>query len=138
MSREANNERGELTLTLDGEPVGLRPSYEAIHAFERATGKGLMELAQAALAGTLSAGDTAIIACECVRAWGRSTENKGYAGSNPTRIAELMIEAEGGFSMSLSTIAGMLAMATTGGYTAAGELKPTATKKTTESAPAVG
>ena len=35
-------------------------------------------------------------------------------------------------------IAGMLAMATTGVYTAAGELKPTATKKTTESAPAVG
>src|SRR3546814_8479413 len=42
-------ERGELALMLDGQDMVLRPSYEAIDAFEKATGKGLLMLARDSL-----------------------------------------------------------------------------------------
>lgn len=118
-------ERGEIALNLDGQELILRPSHEAIVEFETITGQGLMQLTRAALDGSLSVGAAAQIATECVRAWGRATESKSAQGVNAIRIAELILESKDGFHGALATIAGMLSLASTGGYTASGELKPT-------------
>jgi hypothetical protein len=123
-------ERGELTLALDGQDLVLRPSFEAIAAFEEQTGKGLLELAREGIAGKLRLGEAAQIACECVRAWGRATGAKAMQGVNAGRVAELILESPGGFQAALTTIAGMLAMATTGGYTSQGEVKAGTTTMT--------
>jgi hypothetical protein len=133
--RPAEPERGEVSITLEGEEMVLRPSHEAISAFERMTGKGLLILAREALNGSLSLGETAQVMCECIRAWGRHVDNKSAAGAGADRIAELVLESEGGFRAALATLAGVLSMAVTGGYTAQGEMKPTTTKTT---APVVG
>lgn len=130
-------ERGELALPLDGQDMILRPSYEAIDAFEKATGKGLLQLARESLNGSLTLAETAQIACECIRAWGRANEDRGSAGANTQRIAELIMESDGGLRLALSTISAMLALAVTGNYTAKGEVKPVTTKKT-EQAPVAG
>lgn len=129
---EANAHRGEVSLKLDGEDFVLRPSYEAIVAFEAATGRGLLALARSALAGELTLDTTAAIATECIRAWGRETNNFAAKASNPSRIASLIIESEDGFADVLGTIAGMLSLAATGGYNASGEARaPAVAKKKT-------
>jgi hypothetical protein len=134
-ARPANEKRGEVVLVLDGAEMVLRPSYEAIEAFEGLTGKGLLELAREALSNKLRLGETAQIVTECVRAWGRATGTKSMQGVNSGRIAELILESDGGFIVALQTVAGMLAMATTGNYTSAGELKA-GTATTTTGSPA--
>lgn len=125
--RPANAERGEITLTLDGAEFVLRPSNEAIMAFEEATGKGLLQLAQESLRGALRLGEVAQIATECIRAWGRATGQKSSQGVNALRIAELITEADGGFVTACKVISAMLSLASTGGYTAQGEVKATGT-----------
>lgn len=132
--RAANLERGEISLVLDGAPFVLRPSFEAIEAFESATGKGLIEIARQAIDGSLRLGETAQIVTECVQAWGRATGNTGARGVNAVRIGELIIESEGGVAHVLRTVAGVLSMAATGGYTAQGEVKAGTT--TTSAVPA--
>lgn len=122
---EANVDRGEFALVLDGERYVLRPSYQAIVAFEGATGKGLLELAQAALAGQLTLGETAAVACECIRAWGRATDNVGAKGAGGERIAELILDSEGGLIAAMPAVGAVLAMAATGGLTAQGEVRAT-------------
>lgn len=124
-------ERGEIALVLEGESLIMRPSYEAISAFEVSTGKGLLVLARSALDGTLAFSEAAQIATECIKAWGRATGSKSAQGVNAPRVAELIMESEGGFRSALQSIAAMLALAVTGGYTAQGELKATATMTTT-------
>lgn len=133
--RPANESRGELEIVLGTETFVLRPSFEAIEAFERGTGRGLMALTGDALSGSLSLSDTATIVCECIRAHGRATNVVSLAGSKKDRIAELIIESEGGFQMVLVVVAGMLSLAVTGGTTGAGELKA-ATMTTTSEPPA--
>lgn len=123
-------ERGEIALNLDGQDLILRPSHEAIVEFEAVTGQGLMQLTRAALDGSMGLGTAAQIATECVKAWGRATNSASAMGVNAPRIAELMLETEGGYHTALATISGMLALASTGGYTASGELKPAAKTKT--------
>lgn len=127
-SRQANPNRGELSLTLGGRDYTLRPSFEAIEAFEAGTGKGLMELTGLALAGKISLSETATIACECIRAQGRATNSVSLSGSQRDKIAEMILES--GFQDALVVMAGMLALAVSGGVTASGELKA-ATKTTT-------
>lgn len=136
-ARPASEERGELTLTLDGAEMVLRPSYEAIEAFENGTGRSLNELALLAAERKLKLSEASIIVCECVRAWGRATNNRNWAGANSRRIAELILEADGGVTMVTPIVAGVLALAATGKYTAQGELKPV-TMMTTEAAPVAG
>jgi len=133
-TRPASEARGELSIVLDGAPMVLRPSHEAIEAFELATGRGLIELAQGCMAGKLRLSEVAQIVTECVRAWGRAT-NTSYKNVQPDRIAELILESEGGLARVLTTITGLLAMASTGGYTAQGEVKA-GTATTTNAAPA--
>lgn len=121
--RPANAERGEISLTLDGVEMVMRPSHEAILAFESATGKGLAQLAAQAVACTLTLGEVAQVAAECIRAWGRATGQRGYAGSTATRVGELILEAPGGLRDAMGPISSVLALAFTGEYTASGKLK---------------
>lgn len=116
-------ERGEIALNLGDQELILRPTFEAIEGFEAVTGKGLLQLTRAALEGTMSLGETAQIAAECVKAWGRATEKASAVGVNAPRIASLILESPGGYREALVTVAGMLSLASTGGYTAQGELK---------------
>ena len=115
--------RGEAFLLLDGVVMGMRPSYEAITAFERDTGKGLLQLARDALNAALTLGETAQVACHCIRAWGRNVDDVSAKGAQNDRIAELIMESNGGFREALAAIAGLLSLAATGGYTSAGEAK---------------
>lgn len=126
-ARPANADRGEIALALDGVQMVMRPSYEAILAFEASTGKGIFDLANAAVAGRLTLGETAQIAAECIRAWGRATGDRGYAGSTPANVGRLIMESPGGLRVAMSDVGGMLALAVTGEYTASGELKATVT-----------
>lgn len=130
-TRSPVEDRGELALTLDGMLFGLRPSYEAIDAIEKALGRGLVDVARDALSAKLSLGATAQIACECIRAWGRETQDKNASGANAPRIARLILDSEGGFHAVLQTVSAMLSLAVTGGYDSAGNLKPPATTITT-------
>jgi len=122
--RPPSEERGEIAIVLDGERMVMRPSYEAIEAFEAATGKGLIQLAQAAGARALTLAECAIVMCECIRAWGRATGNKGLSMANPRRIGELVLDSEGGLLEAMSSLTILLALAATGKYTATGEMKP--------------
>ncbi|MFA7505296.1 MAG: GTA-gp10 family protein [Burkholderiaceae bacterium] len=131
----AIEERGEIALVLEGDTYVLRPSYEAIESFETATGKGLVQLSREAIEGRLRLGETAQIAAECIRAWGRAKNRPSVAGVNAVRIAELIIESEAGVIGASRTLATMLAMAATGGYTAQGEAKA-GTMTTTAEVPA--
>ncbi|MBY0583266.1 MAG: gene transfer agent family protein [Sphingomonas sp.] len=135
--RPESEERGEVAITLDGERMVLRPSYEAIEAFEAGTGKALIVLAQLAATRSLSLVECSIVACECIRAWGRATNNRGMAGANSRRIAELILDSDGGVMEAMSSLTAVLALAATGKYTASGELKPVTTK-TTDEAPVAG
>lgn len=119
----ANETRGEVALTLDGAEFVLRPSYEAIVEFEAATGRSLIDLAQAAGAGSLSLSDAAAIVTACVKAWGRATGNKSAAGVNAKRVAELLIEE--GLLLVMKRLEIVLFLAATGGVTASGEVKAT-------------
>lgn len=138
VGRVTVEDRGEFSLVLAGAEMGLRPSYEAIDAIEKALGRGAIDIARQAVAGRLTMGDAAQVVCECVRAWGRENDDKGAAGSNAVRIGQLMYDSPGGFHDALKTIAAMLSLVVTGGYTASGELKPATTTTTTEKAPVAG
>ena len=137
-ARATVEDRGEFGLTLAGVTMGLRPSYEAIDAVEKALGRGVLDVTRDALAGRLSMGETAQVACECIRAWGREAEDKGAAASNPVKVGQLIYDSPDGLHGALQTIAAMLSLVVTGGYTSSGELKPATTMTTTEKAPVVG
>lgn len=126
----ANSERGELALVLDGQTFVLRPSFTAISAFEAVTGKGLLDLTRAALDGRLPLAEGALIAAECIRAWGRASDNVTARAVSTERIAELLIEMDGGYRAGLAVIGSVLALAATGGCTAQGEVKAAATTTT--------
>lgn len=128
-TRSANEARGEISLILGGEEFILRPSYEAIQQFEQQTGRGVFKLAKLALDGELTAVDMAIIATECIKAWGRATENASASHVNARKVGELMQEAEGGWIRALDAIGNVLANAAMGGYTSKGEPKPETEKK---------
>lgn len=134
----ANEDRGELSLILDGTPMVMRPTYEALTEIEQTLDRGLVDLARDALAAKLKLGETAQIATACIRAWGRDVGDKGAAGASATRIARLIMDSDGGVHDATQTIAGMLSLAVTGGYTSAGEPKPSTMKTTTQKAPVDG
>jgi len=138
-NRPAVEERGELSLLLDGTMMVLRPTFEAIQSIEGTLGRGLVDLARDAIAGKLSLADTAQIATECIRAFGRDTDDKNLAGAGAPKIARLIYDAQGGLHSVQKTVSAMLSLAVTGGYTSSGELKPSATTTTeTAKAPADG
>ena len=90
-ARPASEQRGEMSLILDGMEMVMRPTFEAIEAFELKTGKGLLQLARESLAASLTVGECAQIATECIRAWGREVDDENASGANAKKIAALII-----------------------------------------------
>lgn len=119
----ANATRGHISLNLGGAEYILRPSYEAISAFEGHTNRSLIDLAKAAGQSQLKLGEAAVIVTECIRAYGRSIDDKAMAAFNAERIGELIQEADGGLVIVMKRLELLLFMAATGGYTSSGELK---------------
>ncbi len=68
----------------------------------------------------------ATIVTECVRAQGKATGDQVMANYNQNRVGELIAEA--GKMAVVRRLELLLFMAVTGGYTAAGELRPLPTK----------
>lgn len=138
---KANDTRGEIALALEGEEYVLRPSYQAIKAFEAATGKGVVTLAQQAFAGELQLNELAAIAAECIRAWGRASDDergKIARSVDADRVGELIMGAENGVAGAMGAVAVMLSLACSGGYTGAGERKPATSGKAKAKTPAAG
>jgi hypothetical protein len=134
----ANEDRGELSLILDGATMVLRPTFEALTEIEQALDRGLVDLARDALDAKLKLAETAQIVTACVRAWGRDVSDKGAAGANAACIARLIVDSDGGLHNALKTVGALLSLAVTGGYTSAGELKPSTMTMTPEKAPVDG
>lgn len=121
----ANKTRGEVSLELEGQEYVLRPSYEAISAFEAQTDRSLIDLARAAGDGELKLSESAIIVTECIKAHGRATDDKALAAFNAARVGELILQADGGLLIAMKRLELLLFMAATGGYTGSGEVKAT-------------
>lgn len=128
----ANPERGEIEVDIEGVPHVLRPSYEAIVAIEKATGRGLVQLAQAAGDGSLAVDDAAIIVTECVRAHGRATGNRDLTEYRVGTVAAALVET--GVIQVQKRLELLLYLAVTGGYTAKGEAKAPPVRPTTDGA----
>lgn len=121
----ANKTRGEVSLELEGQEYVLRPSFEAISAFEAQTNRSLIDLARAAGDGQLKTGEAAIIVTECIRAHGRAIDDKAMTAFNSARVGELILQADGGLLIVTKRLELLLFMAATGGYTGSGEVKAT-------------
>ncbi|WP_129586364.1 hypothetical protein [Sphingomonas montana] len=113
--------RGEAVLTLADTEYPLRPSFEAIVAFERATGMTRYQLADAANSNALTLETMGVVAAELIRAHAKANEDADMARVRPERIAQLIYEA-GSFGISLQ-LALVLMRAAGGGYTIEGEAK---------------
>jgi hypothetical protein len=129
------NASGEITITLDAEYV-LRPSYAAISAIEEAIGESIIVLANRAANGALKLKDSAIIATEMLKAWGReagegSTADQRAAASFGSEGVAKLIYQQGlpGINARLAIV---LIAAATGGYTAAGKAKAAAATAATQ------
>jgi hypothetical protein len=130
---EANELRGEVDVEFEGVSFVLRPSFEAVQAAEKATGKGLMQLYNEACDGALGIGQAAIVTTELIRAWGRATDNNSARAVNPARVGELIHET--GLMNVLARLAIVLGWAVTGGCKADGTPKARATGTTTDATP---
>lgn len=64
----ANEQRGEVSITLQGKAYTLRPSFAAIAAIERRTGCGIMLLAQKFLSVSFGLSDAVTVMEECAKA----------------------------------------------------------------------
>ena len=137
-ARQPVADRGEASLTLAGTVMGLRPSFEALDAIEKALGRGLVDLATAAIHKQLRMSETGQIACELIRAFGRDADDAGASKSTAPRVTELIMASEGGLLAAMQTIGGVLAIAVNGGYDTQGNLKPPTTTMTTDEAPVGG
>lgn len=119
--------QGEITVPLEGIEYVLRPSYAAIMAIERQTGRSLFDLAGEATSGRMTIADMGVICAEMMHAYGREDPEcemaSTYKGAKPERIASLIYET-GGPRVS-ARIAVLLMGALTGGYTASGKIKAT-------------
>jgi hypothetical protein len=144
---DANEFRGEVDLVLEGQRFVLRPSYTAIVAMEKKTGKSLVELATSAEQCALSQDTQAIVVTELVRAWGRELADNEYAtaaekavftaarGANPDSIGELLYPV--GVLAVQPRISVVLGLALSGGCLPSGEMKTTGTQTTTPEIPVV-
>ena len=120
--------RGEIDIAFAGETFVLRPTREAIRTFERLTGKSLLQLAEAAGAGSMVTDDMAAVVTECIKAWGKATGNATAQRVNADRIGDLLQEY--GILIAVKRLELMLFLAATGGYTASGEPKAIGTPMT--------
>lgn len=119
---EANRERGEIAIELEGVPHVLRPSYEALVAIEAKAGRSIELLAEAAGDGALSLREAAVVVTECVRAQGKAVGDQSLQHYNEDRVGALIAEA--GKLVIVRHLQLLLFLAATGGYVASGEPKP--------------
>ena len=117
----ANEERGEFEIELAGIKYGMRPTFEAIQAFEGVDGLQLTQMAVAASRGGLSVRACAIVVAECVRAWGKA-ENVTAARAFQADAVGPMLVTEG-IVDTQTVLADMLFLAATGGLTVEGKRK---------------
>ena len=118
---DANEDRGEHEITLAGTSYKLRPSFHAMRAIEKKTGKSLVMLARAGNLGDLSLDDTGIVAAELIRA---GADDELTRKVSAERIGELCYEE--GLPNVVAKLTLCLVDAATGGRTAAGEAKAVA------------
>ncbi len=137
-NRPAVEDRGEYSLMLVGRDYVMRPSYEAIVAIEAAAGRGLVDVARDAINAKLTLADTALVACECIRAFGRDEDDRDAKGATAPRIARLILDSDGGFHAAQQVVSGLLSLAVTGGFDSQGNLKPATMKTMTTEAPVAG
>lgn len=137
--RDEVDDRGEITLPLDGHEYHLRPSFEAIKACEKKLNMSHAMLAGRAQTNMLSISDQAIIAAEFMHAYARTHKDDplhtDHAGAQPARLEELIFEA-GGMRVQ-PRLAVLLIGALAGGVDKSGEWKAealTTTKGTDASA----
>lgn len=117
----ANEERGEFEIELVGIAYGMRPTFEAIQAFEGVDGLSLTQMAVAASRGGLSVRACAIVVAETVRAWGKAEGNTSARGFQAEVVGPLLV-SEGIVDVQ-TVLAEMLFLAATGGMTPEGKRK---------------
>lgn len=123
----ANEVRGEISIKLaDGVEYVLRPSFEAIVAFEAETGRGLFDLARAADNGMLTMTEAAAIVTQCIRAQGKAMHDQNLIGVNAKKVGALIVAAEGGLFLAMKRLNTLLFIAATGGYSPTGEVRAAA------------
>lgn len=115
---EANPDRGELELELEGRTYRLRPSHAAIAHIERRTERSLLRLLQLGNGCDLSIEQLAIIATEFIRA---GAEDEMLRRVDTARIGELIFEE--GVPVVTARLTLCLLEAATGGRTVTGEAK---------------
>jgi hypothetical protein len=117
--------RGQISVELDDTKFMLRPSNEAVLAYEEQTGLSTYKLAGLAISGEMRLGTMGLIVAELMRAYGTANPDDPlittYRAAKPERIAELIQEA--GIPFVLPKIVAVLMGVLTGGYTASGEAK---------------
>lgn len=84
----ANPVAGEIEFSLNGEPVILRPSFDAITAIEARLGMGLLDLYGRATAMKLTTHEIGVILTECIRAAGRAHSQPLWTAYRHERVAE--------------------------------------------------
>ncbi|WP_174286632.1 hypothetical protein [Sphingomonas bacterium] len=119
----ANEERGEFDIELAGGTFSMRPSWDAIQAFEKGTGRSLLVLAGQAAAKALDTRSMATIVVECVAAWGRAKGIMSAQGFDIDRTAGMIMDSPGGPLVLCERLRLMLYMAATGGITSSGEVR---------------
>lgn len=120
----ANEERGEFDIELGGVTYAMRPSWEAVEAFERAIGHASQRLYALAAAGDLQLSDSATIVTECIRAWGKSTGDRAVQAFRVEKVKPLLHEA--GTLIVNKRLSLMLFLSITGGLDSKGERKASA------------
>lgn len=134
MTRPANAQRGEVTLSLDGKDYVLRPSFEAILEIETETGKGLIAIVRDALQQRLTIAETGTITAALMRAWGREVDDLGAKNASGEKVARLIFECDNGAAAVQAALAQLLTIAAGGGVTASGEVKAATKTKATRAA----
>lgn len=124
---EANPARGEFSLKLGSKSYRLRPSFAAMQAIEARTGRSIVALTRAANHADLTLAEIGIVAATLIRA-GASEDDLGARNADAERIGELAYE-EGREAVMPRLLVALVA-AVTGGVTAAGEPKASASKGT--------
>lgn len=126
----ANTVRGEQMILIEGHSYTMRPSFQAIQAFEDQLGMSAIELGLKAEQGKLRGIQIAIIVTECVRAdlrhQGKGREADAWKAET---VAEKLMEADGGLLAAITLMPPFLRAVITGGYTAKGEAKAVAEEK---------
>lgn len=117
----ANEPREPVTLTLEGVPYILRPTYDAILAIEAATGKSAFQIARDAADTSLSVTDAGIVSTELIAVEGRASGDKAVASVGRARISQMVLSE--GLIAAQMRLAIVMTGAVTGVYTATGDMK---------------